>query len=100
MNKVTRGDRIPTELFPKRRCCESAALIMSTNSENLAIATGLEKVRFHPNPKERAMPKNIHTTIQLCSFHMLARLCSKSKGYSSSASALHESRTIRYTSWV
>ena len=30
---------------------------MSTNSENLAIATGLEKVRFHPNPKERQCQK-------------------------------------------
>ena len=26
----------------------------------------------------RAMPKNVQTTIQLCSFHMLVRLCSKS----------------------
>ena len=26
----------------------------------------------------RAVPKNVHTTAQLCSFHMLARLCSKS----------------------
>ena len=25
-----------------------------------------------------AMPKNVQTTIQLCSFHMLVRLCSKS----------------------
>ena len=57
------------------------------NLENSAVATGLVKVSFHPNPKERAMPKNIQTTIQLCSFHMLARLCSKSKGYSSLASA-------------
>ena len=24
------------------------------------------------------MPKNIHTTVQLCSFHMLAKLYSKS----------------------
>ena len=33
----------------------------------------------------KAMPKNVQTTIQLCSCHMLARLCSKSfkLGYSS-----------------
>ena len=34
-------------------CCESAALNMSANLENSAVATWLEKVSFHPNPKER-----------------------------------------------
>ena len=38
---------------PKRWCCESAALSMSANLENSAVATGLEKVSFHSNPKER-----------------------------------------------
>ena len=38
---------------PKRWCCESAALSMPANLENSAVATGLEKVRFHCNPKER-----------------------------------------------
>ena len=33
-------------------CCESAALNMPTNLENSAVATGLEKVSFHSNPKE------------------------------------------------
>ena len=37
----------------KRWCCESAALNMSANLENSAMATGLEKVSFHSNPKER-----------------------------------------------
>ena len=55
MNKASGGDEIPAELFlsPKRRCCESAALNMSANLENLAVATGLEKVSFYSNPKER-----------------------------------------------
>ena len=38
---------------PKRSCCEGAALIISANLENSALATGLEKVSFHSNPKER-----------------------------------------------
>ena len=38
---------------PERRCCESAALNMPANLENSAVATGLEKVGFHSNPKER-----------------------------------------------
>ena len=38
---------------PKRWCCESAALNMPANLENSAVATALEKVSFHSNPKER-----------------------------------------------
>ena len=38
---------------PKRWCCESAALHMPANLENSAVATGLEKVSFHPSPKKR-----------------------------------------------
>ena len=37
----------------KRWCCDSAALNMPVNLENSAVATGLEKVNFHSNPKER-----------------------------------------------
>ena len=36
---------------PKRLCCESAVLNMPANLENSAVATGLEKVSFHSNPK-------------------------------------------------
>ena len=36
-----------------RWCCESAILNTSTNLENSAVATGLEKVSIHSNPKER-----------------------------------------------
>ena len=38
---------------PERWCCESAALNTPANLENSAVATGLEKVSFHSNPKER-----------------------------------------------
>ena len=50
---------------------------MSANLENSAVATGLEKVSFSFQFQRRAMPKNVQTTIQLHSFHMLVRLCSK-----------------------
>ena len=33
--------------------CESAALSMPANLDNSAMTTGLEKISFHPNPKER-----------------------------------------------
>ena len=38
---------------PKRWCCESAAFNMPANLENSAVVTGLKKVSFHSNPKER-----------------------------------------------
>ena len=38
---------------PERWCCESAALNMPANLEKSAVATGLEKVSFHSNLKER-----------------------------------------------
>ena len=51
MNKASRGDGIPAELFQILKG-ESAALSMPANLENSAVATGLEKVSFHSNPKE------------------------------------------------
>ena len=53
-NKASGSDGIPVELFQILRvCCESAALNMPANWENSAVGTGLEKVHFHSNPKER-----------------------------------------------
>ena len=50
---------------------------MSANLEKSAVDIRLEDV-FPFQSQRRAMPKNIHTTVQLCSFHMLAKLYSKS----------------------
>ena len=53
-NKASGGDGIPVELFQiLKDASESAALNMPANLENSAVATGMEKVRFHSNPKER-----------------------------------------------
>ena len=51
MNKASGGDGIPVELFQILK--DDAALSMPANLENSAGATGLEKVSFHSNPKER-----------------------------------------------
>ena len=67
---------------------------MSSNLGSSAVATELEKVSFHSSPKE-GQCQNVQTTIQLQSFHMLARLCSKS-----SKLAVHEPKTSRCTNWV
>ena len=77
MNKASGGDGIPAELFQilKDDCecaalnmCECAALNMRANLENSAVATGLEKVRFHSDLKERQgqrMLKLPHTCTHL-----------------------------------
>ena len=52
----------------KTKCCESVTLNMSANLENSAVATGLEKVSFHSNPKERQcqrMLKLLHNCTHL-----------------------------------
>ena len=38
----------------------------------------LERGQFSFHSERRAMSKNVQTTVQLCSFHMLASLCSNS----------------------
>ena len=53
MIKASGGDGIPVELFQILKCCQSAELNMLANLENSAMATALEKVSFHSNPKER-----------------------------------------------
>ena len=55
MHKASGGDGIPVERFQilKDDAVKSAALNMPANLENSAVATGLEKVSFHSNPKER-----------------------------------------------
>ena len=53
--KVSGGDEIPAELFQilKDDAVKSDAFNMPANFENSAVATGLEEVTFHFNPKER-----------------------------------------------
>ena len=54
-NKASGGDGIPDELFQilNDDAVKVLALSMPANLENSAVATELEKVSFHPNPKER-----------------------------------------------
>ena len=56
MYKASGGDGIPVELFQilKDDVVKVLHLICQpANLENSAVATGLEKVSFHSNPKER-----------------------------------------------
>ena len=49
MNKASRGDGIPVELF---QILKDDAVKVPANLENSAVATVLEKVSFHSNAKE------------------------------------------------
>ena len=64
-NKASGGDGIPVEVF---QILKDDADNMSANLENSAVATGLEKVSFHSNPKERQcqrMFKLLHSCTHL-----------------------------------
>ena len=81
MNKTSGGDGIPVELLLK--CCSQYA----SKSGKLSSGHRAEKGQFSFQSPKRAMPKNVQTTTQLNSFHMLARQYSKSLklGFSSTS---------------
>ena len=68
-NKASGGDGIPVELFQILKDDDVKVLLnMPANLENSAVATGLEKVSFHSNPKERQcqrMLKLLHNCTHL-----------------------------------
>ena len=70
---------------------------MSSNLESSAVATGLEKVSFHSNPKEG----QCHRMFQLldnCA-HLTGQQ-NNAQNPSNQALTVHEPRTSRCTSWV
>ena len=50
-NKASGGDGTPAELFQILK--DDAVKVLYSNLEHSAVATGLEKVSFHSNSKER-----------------------------------------------
>ena len=65
-NKASVSDGIPAELFQILK--DDAVLNMPANLENSEVATGLEKVSFQSNPKERQcqrMLKLLHNCTHL-----------------------------------
>ena len=98
MNKASGGDGIPAELFQilKDGSVESAALNTPENLENSAVATGLEKVSFHSNPKERQYQR----MFKLLHCNHLTRWQSNDQNSPSQASTVPKLRTSRCTSWI
>ena len=50
-NKASVGDGIPVELFQILK--DDSVKVLPANLENSAVATGLEKISFNSNPKDR-----------------------------------------------
>ena len=72
MNKASGGDGIAVELFQILK--DDAVKVLHSICQKIGkTQQWLEKVSFHSNFKKKAMPKNVQTTVQLHSFHMLAR---------------------------
>ena len=78
-NKASGGDGIPAELFQILKD-DAVKVLHSYVSKfgKLSSDHRTGKGQFSFQSQRRAKPKNVQTTIQLCSFQMLARLCSKS----------------------
>ena len=67
-NKASGGDEIPVGLFQILKNDAVKVLYSICQQENSAVATGLEKVSFHSNPKERQwhrMLKLLHNCTHL-----------------------------------
>ena len=76
---------------------------MPANLENSDVATGLEKVSFHPNLKEDNAKEYLdNCKIALISHTRKVMLKKKSNAQNSSskASTVHEPRTSRCSSWI
>ena len=69
MNKASRGDGIPVELFHILK--DDAVTVLHSICQQIgktAVATGLEKISFHSNPRERhcqRMHKLLHNCTHL-----------------------------------
>ena len=74
VNKASGGDGIPTELFQIQRMIMLKFCAQYANKfGKLSSGHRTGKGNFSFQSQRRAMPKNVQTTAQLYSFHMLAR---------------------------
>ena len=67
MNKASGGDGIPVELFQILK--DDAIKVLHSIYQQIGHRTRKDQFSF----QRRAVPKNLHTTVQLHSFHMPAR---------------------------
>ena len=66
MNKASGGDGIPAELFQIFK--DDAVKVLHSICQQIWKLSGIGKGQFSFQYQRKAMPKNVQTTIQLCSF--------------------------------
>ena len=80
MNKASGSDGIPVELFQILN--DDAVKVLHTQYASkfgkLSSGHRTRKGQFSFQSQRKTIPKNVETTVQLFSFHMLAKLCPKS----------------------
>ena len=100
MSKASRGDGIPAGLFQILN--DDAVKVLHSICQQIwktqsAVATGLEKVSFHSNPKERQCQRMFKLPHNCAYF---TRYQSNAQNSPSQASTVHEPRTSRCSSWI
>ena len=83
---------------PERWCCESIVLNMPANLEKSAVTTGLEKISFHFNPKERPCQKMLKLLHNSTHLNVITQQ-SNAQNSPSQSSAVCEPWTSRCSSW-
>ena len=75
MNKASGGDGIPVELFQilKDEVVKVLHSVNASKSGKLSSGHRTRKGQFSFQSQRKAMPKNVQTTAQLHSSHMLAK---------------------------
>ena len=78
MNKASGGDGIPAELFQIRKY-DAVKVLHSIHQQIWKTQQWPQdwKSPFSFQSQRRVMPKNIQPTVEVPSFHMLLKLCSK-----------------------
>ena len=87
INKASGGDGVPAELFQILE--DDTVKVLLSRCQQICKTQNWKRSVFIPISR-KAMPKNVPTTIQLCSFHMLARFAQSPSGQ---ALAVQEPRT-------
>ena len=78
MNKVSGGDGISDELIQILK--DDAVKVLHSICQEFGKLSSVHRTRkgqFSFQSQRKAMPKNVETTLQLHSSHMLAKKCSK-----------------------
>ena len=70
-NKASGGDRIPAELFQILKV--DGVKVLHSAFRKLSSGNKTGNCQFSFQSQRRAMPKNVQTTTQLCSFHTLVQ---------------------------